>query len=119
MTEKTCQHDQAPDRQAPSADVAEQAARFFRALGDPSRLRVVAELAGRELCVSEIAELTGESLSSVSQRLRVLRAEGLVTRRRDGKHIHYALRDDHVSALIANGIEHATEDHHTHSEDES
>ncbi len=119
VNDPTCQHDQAPDRQSPSADVTDTAARFFRALGDPARLRVVAELAGRELCVSEIAELTGDSLSSVSQRLRVLRAEGLVTRRRDGKHIHYALRDDHVSALVANGIEHATEDHDSHSEDES
>lgn len=98
----------------------EQAARFFRALGDPARLRVISELAGRELCVSEIAALTGDSLSTVSQRLRVLRADGLVVRRREGKHIHYGLSDDHVSALVANAVEHAAEEPtQTDEDDES
>ena len=116
MTEPTehpdCAHDQAPEPRAPSAPVIEQAARLFRALGDPARLRVISELAGRELCVSELAELTGDSLSTVSHRLRVLRSEGLVAGRREGKHIHYGLSDAHVTALVANGIEHATEDSH-------
>ena len=118
MTNDPCSHDQTPDPQAPTEEVIEQAARFFRALGDPARLRVISELAGRELCVSEIAELTGDALSTVSQRLRVLRSEGLVVRRREGKHIHYGLCDGHVSALVANGIEHATEDHQHNEEDE-
>lgn len=107
----SCSHGSPPDRVGPSIEVIEQAARFFRALGDPARLRVIAELAGRELCVSELAALSGDSLSAVSQRLRVLRADGLVTRRRDGKHLHYSLSDGHVSALVANAIEHASEEH--------
>ncbi|MEM7201809.1 MAG: metalloregulator ArsR/SmtB family transcription factor [Planctomycetota bacterium] len=113
-----CAHDQTPDTRSPAKPVIEQAARYFRALGDPARLRVICELADRELCVSELAELTGDTLSTVSQRLRVLRADGLVVRRRDGKHIHYALSDGHVSALVANGIEHATEESAPAQEDE-
>lgn len=108
--DSSCSHDQAPERRAPSDAIVEKAAGFFRALGDPARLRLISELAGRELCVSEIAELTGDALSTVSQRLRILRAEGLVVRRREGKHIHYGLSDEHVSALVRNGIEHAAEE---------
>ena len=109
MMEQDCHHDSQPDPIAPAPDVVARASAFFRALGDPARLRVVAELCGRELCVSELAALSGDSMSAVSQRLRVLRADGLVARRRDGKHVHYSLSDNHVAELVRNAIEHATE----------
>lgn len=102
-------HDGQPEPIAPASDLVARAAAFFRALGDPARLAVVAELCGRELCVSELAALSGDSMSAVSQRLRVLRADGLVVRRRAGKHVHYSLVDDHVAALVRNAIEHADE----------
>jgi len=85
------------------------AARLFRALGDPARLRTLELLASGEQCVSALAASSGEGLSTVSQRLKLLRAEGLVTPRRDGRHIFYALADEHVSALITNALHHATE----------
>ena len=66
-------------------------------------------LLDREWCVTELAEALGESLSTVSQRLRVLRSEGLVSRRRKGKHVYYALADDHVVDLLRAAIEHAAE----------
>ncbi|MEJ1938254.1 metalloregulator ArsR/SmtB family transcription factor [Nostoc sp. NIES-2111] len=87
----------------------ESAARLFRAMGDTPRLRTLAMLSQGEACVSEIAALTGEELSTISQRLRVLRAENLLTRRRQGKHILYSLADQHVSGLIFNALAHATE----------
>ena len=98
--EQDCSHDNEPDSIAPTNAILGDAAGFFRALGDPARLRIVAELCRRELCVSELAELTGDAISAVSQRLRVLRADGLVVRRRDGKHVHYSLCDDHVAELV-------------------
>jgi DNA-binding transcriptional ArsR family regulator len=82
---------------------------MFRAVGDEGRLRLMALLARGEACVTELAEATGDGLSTVSQRLRVLRVEGLVTRRRDGKHLYYALADDHVAQLILNALAHAEE----------
>ncbi|MCB9556868.1 MAG: helix-turn-helix transcriptional regulator [Deltaproteobacteria bacterium] len=87
----------------------ERAAAIFRALGDPARLMLMARLARAEACVSELAAESGDGLSTISQRLRLLRAERLVLRRRDGKHIYYRLADQHVAELISNGLEHADE----------
>jgi DNA-binding transcriptional ArsR family regulator len=50
-----------------------------------------------------------EKFSTVSQRLRILRSEGLVVRRREGKHIFYALADRHVADLLNNALAHAEE----------
>lgn len=96
-----------------SAVAIERAARIFRALGDPSRLRLLAFLANGETCVTEVATAVGDEISTVSQRLRVLRLEGLVVRRRQGKHILYALADQHVVDLIFNALEHAVEPRRT------
>ena len=87
----------------------EKAAGLFRAIGDPSRLRILARLAQGEMCVTELALCEHESLPTISQRLRVLRAENVITRRRRGKHINYALADQHVMDLVFNALAHATE----------
>ncbi len=106
-----CEHTEALPKPSASPRAIERAARLFRALGDEARLRTLELLARREACVSEIAEASGESVSTVSHRLRLLRAEGLVSRRRDGRHIYYALADHHVIELLRNAIEHVDEDH--------
>jgi DNA-binding transcriptional ArsR family regulator len=87
----------------------EKASRLFRAIGDASRLRIVSRLAQGAMCVTELAASEGESLSTVSQRLRVLRSENIIVRRRRGKHINYALADQHVMDLVFNALAHATE----------
>jgi DNA-binding transcriptional ArsR family regulator len=87
----------------------ERTARIFRALGEPARIRLLARLAQSEACVTELAELEGESITVISQRLRVLRADSIVGRRRDGKHILYYLADQHVLDLVFNGLAHASE----------
>jgi ArsR family transcriptional regulator len=63
----------------------------------------------REFCVTELAECERESISAESQRSRILRSENIVSRRRRGKHINYALVDQHVADLIANAVLHASE----------
>jgi DNA-binding transcriptional ArsR family regulator len=90
-------------------EALDRASRLFRALGDVPRLRILAALSQGEACVTELAAASDESLSTVSQRLRVLRAENIVVRRRDGKHINYGLADQHVSDLIFNALAHASE----------
>lgn len=87
----------------------ERAAKLFRALSEAPRLRILAVLSQGEACVTELAEASKESLSTVSQRLRVLRAENIVVRRRDGKHINYTLADQHVTDLVFNALAHASE----------
>jgi ArsR family transcriptional regulator len=82
---------------------------LFRALGDAPRLQILRLLAHGECCVSEIVAAANEKFSTISQRLRVLRTEGLVERRREGTHVFYALADRHVADLIRNALAHADE----------
>ncbi|MGQ9918599.1 MAG: ArsR/SmtB family transcription factor [Bryobacteraceae bacterium] len=72
-------------------------------------MRLLTLLAQGPLCVSELAVIEDESISTISQRLRVLRAERLVSRIRQGKHIHYALADQHVVDLVLSALAHARE----------
>jgi ArsR family transcriptional regulator, lead/cadmium/zinc/bismuth-responsive transcriptional repressor len=85
---------------------------MFRALGDPARLRLLEYLSQGERCVSELAELAGQEISTISQRLKVLRNERLIERRRQGKHMFYHLADQHVVDLVSSALAHAQEAHH-------
>jgi DNA-binding transcriptional ArsR family regulator len=92
-----------------SAEAFERAAALFRAAGDLARLRLLHLLDHGEHCVSDLAEATDTKLSTLSQQLRVLHAERVVRRRREGRQIYYALADDHVRDLIRAALEHADE----------
>ena len=94
-----------------SEEQLERAAAIFRAAGDVSRLKLLSRLCEGEWCVTELAEAAGVGLSTVSQQLRLLRAERIVARRRAGKHIFYSLADAHVEGLIRSAIDHASEPH--------
>ena len=111
--EPSCTAEEHSPERAPKPfvnDVAlERASRLFRAIGDPARLRILSRLAQGEMCVTELAAAEGESLSTISQRLRVLRSENIIVRRRRGKHINYGLADQHVMDLVFNALAHATE----------
>jgi ArsR family transcriptional regulator, lead/cadmium/zinc/bismuth-responsive transcriptional repressor len=73
----------------------------FTLLADQTRLALLLCIhhAG-EICVSDLAAATGVRDSTVSQALRLLRAHGVVTTRRDGRTIHYQLADDAIRALV-------------------
>jgi len=62
-----------------------------------------------ELCVCDIACLTGMSESAISHQLRVLRAARLVKYRRQGRIVYYSLADSHVADIIEQGLRHAEE----------
>lgn len=79
---------------------------LFAAIGDPTRLKIVAALSQNELCVCDIAASLGISQSAVSHQLRTLRELGLVRPRRDGRLSYYALDDDHVSTLYRQALDH-------------
>jgi DNA-binding transcriptional ArsR family regulator len=102
-------HERRVPAQATSPLVVERAAALFRALGDSARLSLLERLATGEYCVTELADATGEGLSTISQRLRTLRMERLLKRRRVGKHVYYTLADQHVTDLIKSAIAHAAE----------
>ncbi len=105
----SCRHDHGRLIPVPDTHALDRAARLFRALGDVPRLRLLLLLLRGEVCVGELVTTLGEKFSTVSQRLRLLRTEGLVSRRRDGSHVYYTLTDDHVRGLVSNALAHADE----------
>jgi DNA-binding transcriptional ArsR family regulator len=90
----------------PAEGAATDLAALFGALGDPTRVRLLAALAAEPLCVCDLAAVLGMTQSAVSHQLRLLRALSLVRARREGKLVWYALDDDHVRDLLAIGQEH-------------
>jgi len=71
----------------------ERLSRMFRALGDPTRSKMVYALSLGELCVSDLADALGASLSATSHQLRILRDLDIVHVRRDGKSQRYTLNE--------------------------
>jgi ArsR family transcriptional regulator len=95
------------DRSPPDPRALAEAAAMFKALADPERLRLLVRLAAGEACVSDLAE--AGKVTTVSARLQALHAVRLVRRRRDARHVYYALADEHVLELVANAMDHAGE----------
>jgi DNA-binding transcriptional ArsR family regulator len=75
-------------------------ARFFKALAHPIRIRVVELLAERDRTVQELQAALTLDQSSVSQHLAVLRTNQVVTARKEGAAVRYALRDPLVGDLL-------------------
>jgi ArsR family transcriptional regulator len=79
---------------------SQMAAGFLKALAHEGRLLILCSLVGGEKSVTELEQLLGARQAAVSQQLARLRLEGLVTCRREGKAIYYALGDQRVARLI-------------------
>jgi ArsR family transcriptional regulator, cadmium/lead-responsive transcriptional repressor len=75
-------------------------AKYFRVLGDRTRLRIVELVSEREHSVGELARLLGEPQPKVSNHLACLRWCGFVTTRREHRTIFYALADERVAAIV-------------------
>jgi DNA-binding transcriptional ArsR family regulator len=90
----------------------EQLARLsltYKALGDPTRLKLVMALWKGEMCVCDLAAFLGLTESAVSHHLRRLKDLALVRPRRDGQILYYSLDDNHVAELLGVGLAHVTE----------
>ena len=94
----------------PSERDLARVAQIFRALGEPSRIRILSALLAEELCVCDLGALLNLSASAVSHQLRLLRTTGLVRYRREGKIAYYRLDDGHVARLLSESLGHAGED---------
>lgn len=117
-----CVHPDAVDaaraRLADRADALDGARALFAALGDPTRLRLLAALQAGPLCTCDLAAVLGVTESAVSHQLRGLRALRLVASDRDGRVVYHRLDDDHVAALLEVAAEHVQEDAQTHAASE-
>lgn len=90
----------------PRRDVVAGTTRLFAVLADPTRLRIVAALRERELCVCDVAAVVGQSESAVSHHLKLLREQRIVRDRKDGRRRYYTLDDEHVRELLGLAISH-------------
>ena len=88
--------------------VVESLSETFKALADPTRIRILHNLSKRELCVCDLAEVLGMTQSAVSHQLRYLRALRLVKNRRDGNTVYYRHDDAHIMGLLQMAIDHST-----------
>jgi ArsR family transcriptional regulator, lead/cadmium/zinc/bismuth-responsive transcriptional repressor len=85
---------------------ASKLARIFRALADPTRVRLISALTHSEMCVCDLAAVLEMSQSAISHQLRSLRDMGLVRSRKIGREVFYALDDDHILELFELGKDH-------------
>jgi ArsR family transcriptional regulator len=82
---------------------------LFRALADPTRLRLLNLIGNREICVCYLVEILGMSQPKISRHLAYLRRAGVVASRRDGKWMHYRLsvpRDEAVAGVLRETLKH-------------
>lgn len=93
----------------PSDDLLADAAELFKVFGDSTRTRILSALFVDELCVCDIAEILGMSLSAVSHQLRILRQTKIVKSRKQGKEVMYSLDDEHISEIYGMALEHLAE----------
>lgn len=84
----------------PDEESVARVAATFKAISEPSRLKILLALRQGELCVYHIVEAVGGTQSAVSHQLRILRANRIVKARRDGQNIVYSLADEHVVAVL-------------------
>ena len=83
--------------------------KFFKALSDSTRLKIVLAISNGEICVNDIANTIGMTKSAVSHQLSYLKNLRLIKSRKDGKEVFYSLDDDHVNLLIKSAWDHVTE----------
>lgn len=82
---------------------------LFRVFSDSTRIRILHALMSSEMCVCDISFLLGMTESAISHQLRVLRQTRMVTQRKDGRVVYYALADNHIQTILQCGLDHIVE----------
>lgn len=86
-------------------DLNELAARF-KAISEPSRLKILLALACGELCVEHLTQAVGGNQSAVSHQLKTLKDHRIIKCRRAGKQVMYSIADGHILTMISVAKEH-------------
>lgn len=90
-------------------ETAVELADLFKALGDPTRIKIIHSLLkGGELCVHDLCEVLEMAQSAVSHQLRYLRNLRIVKRRKEGKTVYYSLDDHHIEQIYTQTLQHIT-----------
>lgn len=93
----------------PDEDELYDLAELFKIFGDSTRIRILYVLFEAEVCVCDLAQALNMTQSAISHQLKILKQSKLVKSRREGKSIFYSLADEHVRAIINQGLEHVQE----------
>ncbi len=86
-----------------------EVAELFKVFGDSTRIRIIFLLFHQEECVCDIAKKLGMTQSAISHQLRILKQARLVSARREGKTVFYALADHHIGTIFHQAMEHISE----------
>ena len=87
-------------------ETAQDVADVFKMLGHPTRVQILRALAGQELCVCDLAQLLGLSISATSYQLQTMRRAKLVRYRTEGKLAYYRVADGLVLSLLQDCLDH-------------
>lgn len=88
---------------------AQDTAELFKMLAHPTRLQILRALADEELCVCDLAQVVGLSVSATSYQLQAMRRAGLLRCRSEGKLAYYRAADGFVLALLRDALQHLRE----------
>ncbi len=83
---------------------------FFKIFGNPTRLKIISLLAVEDLCVCDICDALELNQTTVSNQLRILRANNMVKYQKEGKMARYSLTDLHIEMIYKVGLEHILEE---------
>ena len=104
-----CEHEErvaAALENMPSDEDIEVLASRFKAISEPSRLKILLALSCGELCVEHLTQAVGGNQSAVSHQLKTLKDNKIVKSRRHGKQVMYSVSDGHVLTMISVAKEH-------------
>lgn len=87
-------------------ETIQETSKFFKTIGDATRLKILLALSETEMNVSAITEYLEMEQSAVSHQLKLLRENHLVKSRKEGKTVVYSLDDNHVKSILSQTIDH-------------
>lgn len=90
----------------PDEDDLFDLAELFKIFGDSTRIKILFAILESEMSVNDIADVLKMTQSAISHQLRILKSNGLVKYRRDGKSLIYSLADSHVTTILSQGLDH-------------
>ena len=89
----------------PSGEILDDLVGFFTLFSDKTRLKIQCALSVSEMCVTDLALTVGINQTTLSHQLRIMRAEGAVSVRREGKIIYYGIKDETINDVIFKGMD--------------
>ena len=112
MCEVFNSHDDVVDRvkqRIPNETEFTELSEFFKIFGNSTRLKIISLLSIEDLCVCDICDALDLNQTTVSNQLRILRANNIVKYQKEGKMARYSLTDLHIEMIYKVGLEHILE----------